>query len=74
MLNSTNKNIMGSVMPGRAVSKITGGYIVEAPNLPNKRGFVPEPNTLSIGSEILVKVVGNHQGMPLLHPVFGGFR
>ena len=68
------KNVMGQVMTGRAVNKVPGGYIVQAKNLPQGKGFVPEANSLAIGSEILVKVVGQHQGLPLLHPVFGGFR
>lgn len=75
MLNSSNiKSIMGQVMPGRAVAKVPGGFIIQAKNLPNGRGFVPEPNELSMNKEILVKVVGQHQGMPLLHPIFAGYR
>ena len=72
--NQGSKNVMCQVMPGRAVTKVEGGYNVEAKQLPQGKGFVPEENRLAIGSEILVKVVGQHQGMPLLHPVFGGFR
>lgn len=75
MLNGgAAKSVMGQVMPGRAVSKVPGGYIVQSVKLPQGKGFVPEENSLPMGKEILVKVVGQHQGMPLLHPVFGGFR
>ncbi len=74
MLNSSSRGIMGQVMPGRAVLKVDGGYIVQAKNLPQGRGFIPDQSAISVGKEILVKVVGEHQGMPLLHPVFGGFR
>lgn len=74
LFNSPNKNVMGQVMPGRAVAKVPGGFIVQSKDLPNGKGFVPEPNTLAIGTEILVKVVGQHQGMPLLHPIFAGYR
>ena len=76
MLGSGNaaKGVMGQVVPGRAVAKVPGGYIIQAVKLPNGKGFVPEENSLPMGKEILVKVVGQHQGMPLLHPVFGGFR
>ena len=75
MLSSSSlKNVIGQVMPGKAVAKVPGGYIIQAKNLPNGRGFVPEPNDLSMNKEILVKVVGQHQGMPLLHPIFAGFR
>lgn len=73
-MNQTNRNLFGQVMPARAITKVDGGYIVEAKQLPQGKGFVPEANRLAIGCEILVKVVGQHQGMPLLHPVFGGFR
>ncbi|MBX9686237.1 MAG: hypothetical protein K2X27_06015 [Candidatus Obscuribacterales bacterium] len=72
-LGGAGKN-MGQVVPGRAVSQVPGGYIVQAPNLPGGKGFVPEGNSIPMGKDILVKVVGQHQGMPLLHPVFGGFR
>lgn len=71
---ANKKSVMGQVVTGRAVNKVPGGYIVQSANLPQGKGFVPEGNSLAIGSEILVKVVGQHQGMPLLHPVFGGFR
>lgn len=75
LLNSSNnKSVMGQVVTGRAVIKVPGGYIVQASNLPNGKGFIPDGNQLTLNKEILVKVVGQHQGMPLLHPVFTGYR
>ena len=76
MLNSLNsKSVVGKVHPGKATSKINGGYIVESSGLPNGRGFMPDSNDIKLGKDILVKIVGGvHNGMPILHPVFGGFR
>lgn len=75
MLNSLNtKSLMGQIHPGKATSKVAGGYIVESKGLPHGKGFVPDTIEISMGKELLVKVVGQHQGLPLLHPVFAGFR
>lgn len=69
-----NKSLLGQIHPGRATSKVAGGYIVESRGLPQGKGFVPDTIEITMGKELLVKVVGQHQGLPLLHPVFAGFR
>lgn len=70
----SGKGLLGQIHTGRAISKIAGGYIVESRGLPQGKGFVPDTIEITIGKELLVKVVGQHQGLPLLHPVFAGFR
>lgn len=72
--NSSTRALMGQVFSGRTMSKVEGGYLISCQKLPQGKGYVAEGNSLAIGSEILVKVIGQHQGMPLLHPVFAGFR
>lgn len=75
MMNSMNiKSQMGQVHQAKATSRVPGGYIIEARALPHGKGFMPDPNEVTLGKDILVKVVGQHQGMALLHPVFSGFR
>lgn len=66
--------MVGQIHPGKATSRVAGGYIVESHGLPQGKGFVPDTIEITMGKELLVKVVGQHQGLPLLHPVFAGFR
>ncbi|MBX9567461.1 MAG: hypothetical protein K2X77_01140 [Candidatus Obscuribacterales bacterium] len=70
----SNKGLLGQIHPGRATSRVAGGYIVESRGLPQGKGFVPDTIEITMNKDLLVKVVGQHQGMPLLHPVFAGFR
>lgn len=70
-----SQDTAGQALTGRAVAKaVGGGYIIEVANLPEKRGYMPMDVHLRMGSEILVRVMGRHEGgLPLLHPVFAGF-
>lgn len=71
--NASSKSA-GHTFKGKAIAKVIGGYLVEAIGLPQNRGFISEETQLRIGAEIIVRVIGQHQGLPLLHPVFAGYR
>lgn len=63
----------GKTIRGRAVQQIAGGYVVKFGEGPNERGTLQTSESICLGKDILVQVVGYRGNQPLFHAVFSGF-
>lgn len=73
-LNNNGAVPTGKTYCGRVTQKIAGGYLVKFGDNRQYTGVVLTAEHLTHGTDLLFTVVGQRDGMALLHTVFGGYR
>lgn len=77
MLNNTQKSNrwgsqqkFGAVLPARALAKATGGYTVELEGPVRTKGLLQTHEFVKLGANVLVKLIGYSNGLPILTPIW----